>query len=114
MNFESVLAFASQSPMLSLAFVGLTVAIIYTEIARLFTGYKTVNPAGLTALINRDDAQVFDVSAIADFDKGHIAGSKNVVLSQVGPDNKLLAKVQARVTVLNDNNAPIGDDLKTL
>lgn len=27
--------------------------------------------------------------------------------------NKLLAKVQARVTVLNDNNAPIGDDLKT-
>lgn len=27
--------------------------------------------------------------------------------------NKLLAKVRARVTVLNDNNAPIGDDLKT-
>lgn len=27
--------------------------------------------------------------------------------------NKLLAKVQARVAVLNDNNAPIGDDLKT-
>ncbi len=31
----------------------------------------------LTALINRDDAQVFDVSAIADCDKGHIAGAKN-------------------------------------
>lgn len=27
--------------------------------------------------------------------------------------NKLLAKVRTRVTVLNDNNAPIGDDLKT-
>lgn len=27
--------------------------------------------------------------------------------------NKLLTKVRARVTVLNDNNAPIGDDLKT-
>lgn len=27
--------------------------------------------------------------------------------------NKLLAKVRARVTVLNDNNASIGDDLKT-
>jgi len=90
MNFESLQTFATQSPMLSLAFVGLTVAIIYTEIARFFTGYKTVNPASLTALINRDDAQVIDVSAIADFDKGHIAGSKNVVLSQIGPDNKLL------------------------
>ncbi|MGH8105772.1 MAG: rhodanese-like domain-containing protein, partial [Arenimonas sp.] len=86
MNFESLQTFAMQSPMLSLAFVGLTVAIIYTEIARLFTGYKTVNSAGLTALINHEDAQVFDVSAIADFEKGHIAGAKNVVLSQVGPD----------------------------
>jgi hypothetical protein len=64
MNFESLQAFALQSPMLSLALVGLTVAIIYTEISRFFTGYKTVNSAGLTALINREDAQVFDVSAI--------------------------------------------------
>lgn len=100
MNFESLQAFASQSPLLSLAFVGLTVAIIYTEIARFFTGYKTVNSAGLTALINREDAQVFDVSAIADFDKGHIAGAKNVVLSQVGPENKLLAKAKDQPVVL--------------
>jgi rhodanese-related sulfurtransferase len=100
MNFESLFAFASQSPMLSLALVGLTIAIIYTESARLFTGYKTVNSAGLTALINRDDAQVFDVSAIADFDKGHIVGSKNVVLSQVGPENKLLAKAKEQPVVL--------------
>lgn len=100
MNFESLQAFASQSPMLSLAFVGLTIAIIYTEIARLFTGYKTVNPAGLTALINREDAQVFDVSAIADFDKGHIVGAKNIVLSQIGPENKLLAKAKDQPLVL--------------
>ena len=100
MNFESLQAFATQSPMLSLAFIGLTVAIIYTEISRFFTGYKTVNSASLTALINREDAQVFDVSAIADFEKGHIAGAKNVVLSQVGPDNKLLAKVKEQPVVL--------------
>ena len=100
MNFESLQNFASQSPMLSLAFVGLTVAIIYTEISRFFTGYKTVNTTGLTALINREDAQVFDVSAIADFEKGHIAGAKNIVLSQVSPDNKLLAKAKDQPVVL--------------
>lgn len=100
MNFESLQTFASQSPMLSLAFIGLTIAIIYTEIARFFTGYKSVNPSALTALINREDAQVFDVSAIADFDKGHIAGSKNIVLSQVEPDNKLLAKAKEQPVVL--------------
>jgi len=100
MNFESLQAFASQSPMLSLAFVGLTVAIIYTEIARFFTGYKIVNTAGLTALINREDAQVFDVSATSDFEKGHIAGAKNIVLSQIGPENKLLAKVKDQPIVL--------------
>lgn len=94
MNFESLQTFAMQSPMLSLALLGLTIAIIYTEIARFFTGYKSVNPAGLTALINRDDAQVVDVSAIADFEKGHIAGAKNIALSQVTPDNKLLAKAK--------------------
>lgn len=86
--------------MLSLAFVGLTIAIIYTEISRFFTGYKTVNTTGLTALINREDAQVFDVSAIADFEKGHIAGAKNIVLSQVSPDNKLLAKAKDQPVVL--------------
>lgn len=86
--------------MLSVAFVGLTIAIIYTEIARFFTGYKAVNSAGLTALINREDAQVFDVSAIADFDKGHIAGARNIVLSQISAENKLLAKAKDQPVVL--------------
>ena len=86
--------------MLSLALLGLTIAIIYTEIARFFTGYKAVNTAGLTALINRDDAQLVDVSAIADFDKGHIAGAKNIVLSQITSDNKLLAKAKDQPLVL--------------
>jgi rhodanese-related sulfurtransferase len=100
MNFESLLAFASQSPVLSLALIGLTIAIIYTETARFFTGYKSATPASLTALINRDDAQVFDVSATADFEKGHIVGAKNIVLSQIGPENKQLAKAKEQPVVL--------------
>ena len=47
------MAFAGRHPMLSLALVGLTVAIIYTEIARLFRGYKPLKPAELPLLANQ-------------------------------------------------------------
>ena len=94
MPLDRLLAFASAQPYLSLALVGLTLAIIYNEIAQLFVGYKRVSPAQLTALINHENALLVDVSPIGDFEKGHIIGSKNVVMSQFDPENKVLAKVR--------------------
>ncbi|WP_462115520.1 rhodanese-like domain-containing protein [Lysobacter xanthus] len=91
MTFQQVLEFAGRHEMLAIAFVGLTLALIYTEIARLFRPYKALTPAQLTALINRDDALVVDLSATGDFEKGHIAGSKNVQASGFGPDHRLVA-----------------------
>lgn len=100
MNFETLKAFAASSPMLSIALAVLTVAILYTEIARLFRGYKSLRPAELTALMNRDNALVVDLSASGDFEKGHIAGSKNVATSQFDPENKLLAPAKTLPVVL--------------
>ena len=100
MNFEQLQAFASTSPLLSLALVGLTLALIVTEIARLFRGYKALRPAELTALVNRDNALVVDLSASGDFEKGHIAGSRNVAPSQFDPENKLLAAAKSLPVVL--------------
>ncbi|MFY8206649.1 MAG: rhodanese-like domain-containing protein [Arenimonas sp.] len=94
MSFDALIAFAAQSPILSSIFVVLTVALVYTEVARLFVGYKTVSPAQLTDLINRESALLVDVSAIAEFDKGHILGSKHVAMSQFDPESKLLAKAK--------------------
>jgi hypothetical protein len=94
MSFDALIAFAAQSPILSSIFVVLTVALVYTEVARLFVGYKTVSPAQLTDLINRESALLVDVSAITEFDKGHILGSKHVAMSQFDPENKLLAKAK--------------------
>ena len=90
-NFEQLQAFASSSPMLSLALAGLTIALVVTEVAHLFRGYKALRPAELTGLINRDNALVVDLSASADFEKGHIAGSRNIAPSQFDPENKVLA-----------------------
>ena len=100
MNFEQLQAFASTSPMLSLALVGLTLALIVTEIARLFRGYKALRPAELTTLINRDNALVVDLSASGDFEKGHIAGSRNVAPSQFDPENKMLAAAKSLPVVV--------------
>ncbi|ALN83625.1 MULTISPECIES: rhodanese-like domain-containing protein [Lysobacter] len=95
MSFDELLAFAGRHMYLSLGFVGLTVAIVYTEIARLFRGYKALRPAELTALINRDNALVIDLSASGEFEKGHIAGSRSVQVSQFDPESKLLANAKA-------------------
>lgn len=100
MTLEELLAFASRHPYLSLALAAITVALIYTEIARLFRGYKSLRPAELTGLINRENALVVDLSPSADFEKGHIAGSRSVALSQFDPESKLLAKAKALPVVV--------------
>lgn len=95
MTLEQLLDFASRNPYLSLALAGLTAAIVYTEVSRLFRGYKALRPAELTALINRDNALVVDLSASGEFEKGHIPGSRNIAPSQFDPENKQLAAARS-------------------
>ncbi|MFZ5636373.1 MAG: rhodanese-like domain-containing protein [Pseudomonadota bacterium] len=100
MNFEELWAFAGRNPVYSIALVGLTIAIVGNELSRLFRGYKALRPAELTLLINQENAQVFDLRPYADFQKGHIAGSKNVLMSQFDPEGKPLASAKAQPVVL--------------
>ena len=51
-------------------------------------------------MINRDDALVVDLRPAADFEKGHIAGAKNVQMAQFDPENKHLAPAKALPVVL--------------
>ena len=99
-TFEELLAFAGRHQLLSLGLAGLTIAIAFNELSRLFRGYKALRPAELTALINRENALVVDLSAAADFDKGHIAGSRNVAPGQFDPEHKQLANAKALPVVV--------------
>jgi len=94
-NLEELWAFLGRNPMLSLALAGITVALVYTEVARLFRGFRGLRPAELTALINRENALVVDLRPAAEFEKGHIPGSKNVQMAQFDPENKALAAAKA-------------------
>ena len=100
MTLAELMAFAGRHPLLSLALAGITVAILYNEIAGRLSGVRRLGAAQLTALINRENALVVDLRPIGDFDKGHIAGSKNVQMSQFDPENKQLAPAKALPVVL--------------
>ncbi len=86
--------FFSNHAYLSLGFVGVLVALIATEGQRLTRGFRGLTPAGLTTLVNRENALLIDVSSQADFEKGHIPGAKHVAMSQFDPESKDLAKVK--------------------
>lgn len=100
MTFAELAAFAGRHPLLSLALAGLTIALIVNEIASLFSGVRRIGPAQLTGLINRDNALVVDLRSPGEFEKGHIAGSKNIQPSQFDPENKQLAAAKALPVVL--------------
>ena len=95
MTFAELAEFAGRNPVLSLALAGITVALIWNEIAGRTGGFRRIGPAQLTGLINRDDALVVDLRPAAEFEKGHIAGSKNVQMAQFDPENKHLAPAKA-------------------
>ncbi len=99
-TFDELLAFAQRHPLLALALVGITVALAYTEVARLMRGFAGLRPAELVVLMNRDNALVIDLSPSGDFEKGHIAGSKSVQASQFDPESKQLAAAKALPVVV--------------
>lgn len=86
--------FLGHHPFLSLGFLGVLIALVANEAQRLMRSYKALTPAGLTQLINRDNALLVDVSSLADFEKGHIPGARHVAMSQFDPESKELAKVR--------------------
>ena len=94
MPIDQFHAFFENHTLLVLGLIGVTVALIGNELTRFTRGYRAINPARLTELINRDSVLVIDVSASGDFEKGHVIGSRNVVMSQFDPENKDLAKVR--------------------
>ena len=98
--FDRLPDFVAAHPVLSLAFAGLTVALLLNELSRFTRGYKAVSPAQLTQLINREDALVLDVGGQGDFDKGHIVGARHLPLSQLDPAHKLLSRAREGATPL--------------
>ncbi len=99
-TLQEFIAFLGRHPLLSLGLAGVTLALVYTELARLWQGFKALKPAQLAALVNGEDALLVDLRASGEFQQGHIAGSKNVQMSQFDPENKQLTAAKSLPVVL--------------
>lgn len=80
---------------LSLGFVAVLVALAWLESQRFMRGYGSLTPAGATQLINRGNPLIVDMSARADYEKGHISGARHVTSEQFDPESKELTKVKS-------------------
>lgn len=89
---------------MSALFVILLLALIVTQITELLSKTRALTPAGLTQLINRESPLLIDLSALTDFDKMHVPGSRHVLMSQFDPENKGLAKARELAVVLIDKD----------
>src|SRR3954462_5538360 len=97
--------FASNHLALVALFVVILIALVVGEVSVLFRKWKGLTPASLTQLINRDTPLIIDLSASADFEKGHIPGAKNVAMSQFDPETqKDLSKAKELPVVLVDKD----------
>jgi rhodanese-related sulfurtransferase len=86
--------FIGNHTLLVILFAAVLLALLSSEVARLFRGYREVTPGALTQMINRESPLVVDLSSLQDFEKGHIPGARHVAMSQFDPENKDLAKVK--------------------
>lgn len=80
---QEYIEFFKANPMLSLAWVGLFLALVVSLIKSSTSKIKNVNHQELTLMINRQDAKVVDVRSKEEFRKGHIVDALNVTLADI-------------------------------
>lgn len=78
---DQIIEFATSTPLisiLSIAWVGLIVLIIYSFVGAALSPIKQLSTHDATLLMNKEDAVVLDVRAPNEFKAGHILGSKQL------------------------------------
>lgn len=105
---EQMIEFAGNHPMLVAGFVAVVLLLIWTEISKHTRGYTVLTPAEAVRKMNQDETTVVDISAGADFSKGHLGGSKNIVMSRINDSDQEVNKIKAGpilVVCKNGNSA---------
>lgn len=97
---DQLLEFIGNHPWLVLAFVGVLVALIATEVLRRFRKYQEISPAQATRLINRENAAVLDVRSAKEYEQGHIASARHAALDGLEREEKNLQRLRGRPVVV--------------
>jgi len=101
---EQFIEFVTNHPMLSGGFVAVLGLLIWSEVTRKVRGVTELSPVQAVAWINDPKAVIVDVSAAADYNKGHIVNARNFALSRTeNPDAELLKLKDSKVLVVCKN-----------
>ena len=79
--------FLTSNPVLSLAWIGIVIALISMMVKEKNAKYKTISINEATTLVNNQEGLFLDIRNRDEFRKGHIVGSVHILPSQVQRQN---------------------------
>ncbi len=84
---------------LSLAFVGITILIIYNELRSRLGNTQQVGPHAATQLMNAEDAVILDVREDSEYKQGHLANAQHIPLGQLAKRLSEVEKFRGRTLI---------------
>ncbi|OUS23414.1 rhodanese-like domain-containing protein [Thalassotalea sp. 42_200_T64] len=87
---DQYITFAVNNPMLSMAWLAIATMLVFITIKSKLSKIKEISTQQLTLLVNRENGVIVDIRSEADFNKGHIIGSKQHSLEKIN-NNDLVA-----------------------
>lgn len=84
---QEIMQFVGRHPVLSMAWIGLLAAVLFTTFKGLTSKVKVITRGEATRLINKEDAVVVDLRQRDDFRKGHIVGAINLLPTEIKANN---------------------------
>jgi len=91
---QQLFEFFSNHPFLGSAWLAFALLLLISIIKTMTSGSQALTPLTATQMINKQDAQVVDLRAVADFNKGHIHGAINIPFTKLKDSTKDLEKYQ--------------------
>jgi rhodanese-related sulfurtransferase len=92
---EQLIEFAGNHGMLVAGFAAIVLLLAWTEISRHTRGYAELTPLQAVQKMNQGQTTIVDISAAADFSKGHLAGAKHIALSRFSKQDPEIEKFKS-------------------
>lgn len=98
---EQLLEFTSNHPLLTGGFVAVLCLLVWTEMHRRIQNLQELSPAEVVSWMNDPATVLIDLSAAADFNKGHILNARNIALSRIqNPDAEVQKLLKSKLVVV--------------
>lgn len=92
---DQIVEFSANHPLLVVGFLAVLVLLVWTEVLRKVRGLVELSPAQAVPWINDPNTVIVDISAVADFNRGHIVNARNLPASRLAKPDAEILKLRA-------------------